>query len=169
MNETGTTIKATHFIIRPVVGKTLRPHHPNAHAVENWAKEFLKDYAHFLRRAAKIRRSGAPCATVRGQRAVCARGARGVPAIPPDRHDVSARTTWVSFKSSHPATAGALSLGWTDEFPNFTEAYSCRLGLLGGERFAPLLLRAITHFGKRRKNHPGRKRQIFQIAMPQRA
>jgi len=109
----------------------------------DWLGEFLKDYVHFFAASGENPPFG---------RSMCYRFAAsapfglaeycGVSAIPPGQaRRVCSRN--LDFFLSRPVlqTQGALSLGWTDEFPAVTEAYSCAGSTYWAAKgFAPLLL-----------------------------
>jgi len=110
---------------------------------KDWLGQFLKDYVHFFATSGENPPFG---------RSMCYRFAAsapfglaefcGVSAIPPGQ----ARrlcTRNLSFFLEQPIRQdqGALSLGWTDEFPPAVEAYSCAgSSYWAAKAFAPLLL-----------------------------
>jgi hypothetical protein len=109
----------------------------------DWLAEFLQDYVHFFAASGENPPFG---------RSMCYRFAAtapfglaeycGVSAIPPGQaRRVCSRN--LEFFLSRPVlqSQGALSLGWTDEFPELTEAYSCAGSTYWAAKgFAPLLL-----------------------------
>ncbi|HYV28183.1 MAG TPA: DUF2264 domain-containing protein [Candidatus Eisenbacteria bacterium] len=136
---------------------------------KNWAGEFLKDYAHFFAVSGENPPFGrsityrfaatAPFALAE----FC-----GVSAIPAGQ----ARricTSNLEFFLKHPIQQrqGALSLGWTDEFPAVAEAYSCAGSpYWAAKAFAPLLLPPDHKFW-RASEVPAPAEKDFQRAIPQ--
>jgi hypothetical protein len=116
---------------------------------KEWAAAFLKDYIHFFAASGENPPFG---------RSLCYRFAAsapfglaeycGVSAIPPGQAR-RACTRNLEFFLSHPIqqSQGALSLGWTDEFPALSEAYSCAGSpYWAAKAFAPLLLPPTHRF-----------------------
>ena len=110
---------------------------------KEWAAAFLKDYIHFFAASGENPPFG---------RSLCYRFAAsapfglaefcGVSAMPPGQAR-RACTRNLDFFLRHPIqqSQGALSLGWTDEFPALSEAYSCAgSAYWAAKAFAPLLL-----------------------------
>jgi hypothetical protein len=63
---------------------------------------------------------------------------------------------------------GALSLGWTNEFPAITEAYSCAGSpYWAAKGFAPLLLPSTHRFWQAKEERLPSEKSDFQIAVPQ--
>jgi hypothetical protein len=137
---------------------------------KNWAAEFLKDYAHFFAASGENPPFG---------RSICYRFAAtapfalaeycGVSAIPPGQ----ARrlcTRNLEFFMSRPVQQkqGALSLGWTDSFPEMTEAYSCAGSVYWAAKgFAPLLLPRSHEFWRAKEKPLPAEQKDFQRAIPQ--
>src|ERR1051325_702393 len=62
----------------------------------------------------------------------------------------------------------ALSLGWTDEFPEVTEAYSCAGSVYwAAKAFAPLLLPRKHEFWRAKEQPAPAAEKDFQRAIPQ--
>ena len=110
---------------------------------KDWAAAFLKDYIHFFAASGETPPFG---------RSLCYRFAAsapfalaescGVSAVPPGQAR-RACTRNLEFFLQHPIqqSQGALSLGWTDEFPAMSEAYSCAgSAYWAAKGLAPLLL-----------------------------
>ncbi len=137
---------------------------------KDWLAEFLKDYVHFFAASGENPPFG---------RSMCYRFAAtapfglaeycGVSAIPPGQaRRVCTRN--LEFFLSHPILQkqGALSLGWTDEFPALTEAYSCAGSTYWAAKgFAPLLLPRKHRFWKSSEKPLPCEKSDFQIAVPQ--
>jgi hypothetical protein len=136
---------------------------------KNWAGEFLKDYAHFFAVSGENPPFGRSI-TYRfaasapfGLAEFC-----GVSAIPHGeaRHICTAN---LDFFLKHPIQQkqAALSLGWTDEFPALSEAYSCAGSpYWAAKAFAPLLLPPEHKFWQA-KETPIPAEKNFQRAIPQ--
>jgi len=137
---------------------------------KNWTGQFLKDYIHFFAGSGENPPFG---------RSLCYRFAAtapfgvaelaGVSAIPPGQaRRVCTRN--LSFFLSHRALQeqGALSLGWVDEFPELTEAYSCAGSpYWAAKAFAPLLLPSSHSFWRAKEEPLPSEKSDFQIAVPQ--
>ena len=137
---------------------------------KEWTAAFLKDYIHFFAASGETPPFG---------RSICYRFAAsapfglaelcGVSAVPPGQAR-RACTRNLDFFLRHPIqqSQGALSLGWTDEFPALSEAYSCAgSSYWAAKAFAPLLLPPAHAFWKAEtKPLPAEKRD-FQLAVPQ--
>lgn len=137
---------------------------------KNWAGEFLKDYAHFFAASGENPPFG---------RSMCYRFAAtapfalaehcGVSAIPPGqaRRICSANLDFFLRRNTQ-QKQGALSLGWTDEFPEITEAYSCAGSVYWAAKgFAPLLLPRDHAFWESAEQPMPAEKSDFQIAVPQ--
>jgi hypothetical protein len=123
--------------------------HTRAGRWKEWAAAFLKDYIHFFAASGENPPFG---------RSMCYRFAAtapfalaehcGLSPIPPGQaRRVCSRN--LDFFVRHPIEQGqhALSLGWTDEFPEMTEAYSCAGSVYWAAKgLAPLLLPPQNHF-----------------------
>ena len=136
----------------------------------NWLAEFLKIYSHFFSASGENPPFG---------RSMCYRFAAsapfglaefcGVSAIPPGQ----ARrlcTRNVQFFLSQPVLQeqGALSVGWTDEFPALAEAYTCAGSTYWAAKgFAPLLLPRKHPFWRAPEQPLPAEGADFQIAVPQ--
>jgi hypothetical protein len=137
---------------------------------KEWLREFLKDYVHFFAATGENPPFG---------RSMCYRFAAtapfglaehcGVSALPPGQ----ARrlcTLNLEFFLKRPITQnqGALSLGWTDEFPALTEAYSCAGSVYWAAKgFAPLLLPRKHAFWQQAERALPSEAGDFQRAIPQ--
>jgi len=137
---------------------------------KDWAGQFLKDYIHFFAASGENPPFG---------RSMCYRFAAsapfglaefcGISAIPPGQaRRVCTRN--VDFFLSRPVLQGqgALSLGWTDEFPELTEAYSCAGSTYWAAKgFAPLLLPRKHAFWQAKEEPLPAEKSDFQLAIPQ--
>ncbi|HTS19886.1 MAG TPA: DUF2264 domain-containing protein [Verrucomicrobiae bacterium] len=137
---------------------------------KDWARQFLKDYIHFFAASGENPPFG---------RSQCYRFAAsapfglaefcGVSAIPPGQ----ARrlcTRNLSFFLRHDIfqEQGALSIGWTDEFPAISEAYSCAGSVYWAAKgFAPLLLSPKHRFWQAREDRLPSEKHDFQVTVPQ--
>jgi hypothetical protein len=122
---------------------------PRAARWKEWAAAFIKDYVHFFAASGENPPFG---------RSICYRFAASAPFALAESCGLSpipsgqarrACTRNLDFFLRHPIEQGqhALSLGWTDEFPEITEAYSCAGSVYWAAKgFAPLLLPLNHHF-----------------------
>jgi hypothetical protein len=137
---------------------------------KDWAGAFLKDYIHFFAASGETPPFG---------RSICYRFAAsapfglaehcGVSAVPPGQAR-RACTLNLGFFLRHPIlqSQGALSLGWTDEFPAESEAYSCAGSVYwAAKAFAPLLLPPSHAFWKQDAKPLPAEAGPFQRAVPQ--
>lgn len=137
---------------------------------KEWLAAFIQDYIHFFAASGENPPFG---------RSLCYRFAAtapfglaehcGVSAIPPGQaRRVCTRN--LDFFLSRPVlqSQGALSLGWTDEFPAMTEAYSCAGSpYWAAKGFAPLLLPPGHAFWKSPETPLPSEAGEFQVAIPQ--
>jgi hypothetical protein len=136
----------------------------------NWAKEFLPDYAHFFAASGETPPFGRSMTYRFAASAPFAVAEHcGVSAIPPGQaRRICSKN--LDFFLQHPIQQkqGALSLGWTDEFPGLTEAYSCAGSVYWAAKgFAPLLLPRDHAFWKSSEEPSPAEKSDFQIAVPQ--
>jgi hypothetical protein len=137
---------------------------------KEWAAAFLKDYIHFFAASGENPPFG---------RSLCYRFAAsapfglaefcGVSAVPPGQAR-RACTRNLDFFLRHPIqqSQGALSLGWTDEFPALSEAYSCAGSpYWAAKAFAPLLLAPAHKFWHAETKLLPAEAGDFQLAVPQ--
>jgi len=137
---------------------------------KNWAVKFLKDYAHFF---------GASGENPPFGRSICYRFAAaapfalaeycGVSAIPSGQaRRICTRNLEFFLRNSIQQQQGALSLGWLDEFPEMTEAYSCAGSVYWAAKgFAPLLLPRGHEFWRAKEKLLPAEHKDFQRAIPQ--
>ncbi len=137
---------------------------------KNWAAEFLKDYAHFFATSGENPPFG---------RSICYRFAAtapfalaehcGVSAIPPGQaRNICTRNLEFFLRHNIQQKQGALSLGWMDEFPEMTEAYSCAGSVYWAAKgFAPLLLPREHAFWRTKEKPLPAEEKNFQRAIPQ--
>ena len=141
-----------------------------AHRWNEWAAAFLKDYIHFFAASGETPPFG---------RSLCYRFAASAPfglaefcrvsAVPPGQAR-RACTRNLEFFLRHPIqqSQGALSLGWTDEFPAASEAYSCAGSpYWAAKAFAPLLLPPSHRFWRAETKPLPAESGDFQLAVPQ--
>jgi len=137
---------------------------------KDWAQQFLRDYIHFFAASGETPPFGRSMCYRFGVTApfgvaeLC-----GVSAIPPGQAR-RACTRNLEFFLNRPIfqAQGALSLGWTDEFPELTEAYSCAGSTYWAAKgFAPLLLSKSHAFWQSREEPLPSEKSDFQIAVPQ--
>ncbi len=137
---------------------------------KDWAKQFIPNYSHFFAASGENPPFG---------RSMCYRFAAsapfalaehcGVSAIPPGQARRLCSKN-LDFFLQHPIRQkqGILSLGWTDEFPAMTEAYSCAGSVYWAAKgFAPLLLPPDHSFWKKAGQPIPAEASDFQIAVPQ--
>jgi hypothetical protein len=136
---------------------------------KDWATEFLKGYIHFFAASGENPPFG---------RSLCYRFAAtapfalaefcGVSAIPPGQaRRVCTRNLDFFLRHNVTQDQGALSLGWTDEFPAITEAYSCAGSpYWAAKGFAPLLLPPNHRFWQAKEQPLPAEKSDFQIALP---
>ena len=137
---------------------------------KEWAAAFLKDYIHFFAASGENPPFG---------RSICYRFAAsapfalaefcGVSAVPPGQAR-RACTRNLDFFLRHPIqqSQGALSLGWTDEFPAVSEAYSCAgSAYWAAKGLAPLLLPPSHAFWQAEAKPLPSEAGDFQRAVPQ--
>jgi hypothetical protein len=137
---------------------------------KQWAADFLKDYIHFFAASGENPPFG---------RSLCYRFAAsapfglaefcGVSAVPPGQAR-RACTRNLDFFLRHPIQQGqgALSLGWTDEFPALSEAYTCAGSpYWAAKAFAPLLLTPAHPFWRAETKLLPAEAGDFQRAVPQ--
>lgn len=136
----------------------------------DWLGQFLKDYVHFFAASGENPPFG---------RSLCYRFAAsapfglaeycGVSVIPPGQaRRICSRNLDFFLRQSSRQTQGALSLGWTDEFPQVTEAYSCAGSTYWAAKgFAPLLLPRKHPFWQSPEKPLPAETSDFQIAIPQ--
>jgi hypothetical protein len=137
---------------------------------KNWAAEFLKDYLHFFAASGENPPFG---------RSICYRFAASAPFALAEHCGISAVspglarrvcTRNLEFFLHHPMhqKQGALSLGWTDEFPGVCEAYSCAGSVYWAAKgFAPLLLPRDHAFWRAKEKPLPAEQKDFQRAIPQ--
>ncbi len=137
---------------------------------KDWTRQFLKDYIHFFAASGETPPFG---------RSLCYRFAAtapfglaefcGVSAIPPGQaRRVCTRNLDFFLSRDVLQEQGALSLGWTDEFPGITEAYSCASSTYWAAKgFAPLLLSSKHRFWQAQEERLPSEKSDFQIAVPQ--
>jgi len=137
---------------------------------KDWLTQFLKDYIHFFAASGENPPFG---------RSMCYRFAAsapfglaeycGVSAIPSGQaRRVCSRNLEFFLQQPVLQKQGALSLGWTDEFPALTEAYSCAGSTYWAAKgFAPLLLPAKHTFWKSPEKPLPSEVKDFQRAIPQ--
>ncbi|HVM50190.1 MAG TPA: DUF2264 domain-containing protein [Candidatus Acidoferrum sp.] len=137
---------------------------------KEWTAAFLKDYIHFFAASGENPPFG---------RSLCYRFAAsapfglaeycGVSAVPPGQaRRVCTRN--LDFFLRHPIqqSQGALSLGWTDEFPALCESYSCPGSVYwAAKAFAPLLLPPAHKFWRAESKPLPAEAGDFQLAVPQ--
>lgn len=143
---------------------------PRARRWKAWLGEFLKDYIHFFAASGENPPFG---------RSMCYRFAAsapfglaehcGVSAIPSGQaRRVCTRNLGFFLRQPIRQEQGALSLGWTDEFPAVTEAYSCAGSTYWAAKgFAPLLLPRQHPFWQKPEKPLPAEGPDFQIAVPQ--
>jgi hypothetical protein len=137
---------------------------------KEWAAAFLKDYIHFFAASGENPPFG---------RSICYRFAAaapfglaefcGVSAVAPGQAR-RACTRNLDFFLRHPVqqSQGALSLGWTDEFPGVCEAYSCAGSpYWAAKAFAPLLLPPSHAFWQAEAKALPAEKGDTQLAVPQ--
>jgi hypothetical protein len=137
---------------------------------KEWAAAFLKDYIHFFAASGENPPFG---------RSLCYRFAAsapfglaelcGVTAVPPGQAR-RACTLNLDFFLRHPIqqSQGALSLGWTDEFPALSEAYTCAGSpYWAAKAFAPLLLPPTHGFWRAETKPLPAEAGDSQLAVPQ--
>jgi len=92
-----------------------------------------------------------------------------VSAIPPGQARRVCTRNLDFFLRHHPLQEqGALSLGWTDEFPEVTEAYSCAASpYWAAKGFSPLLLPSKHAFWQAKEEQLPSEKTDFQVAVPQ--
>lgn len=137
---------------------------------KDWTSQFLKDYIHFFAASGENPPFG---------RSLCYRFAAsapfglaefcGVSAIAPGQaRRVCTRNLDFFLRRGVLQKQGALSLGWVDEFPEITEAYSCAASpYWAAKGFAPLLLPASHRFWREKEESLPSEKSDFQIAVPQ--
>ncbi len=137
---------------------------------KGWTAAFLKDYIHFFAASGENPPFG---------RSLCYRFAAsapfalaehcGVSAIPPGQaRRACTRNLEFFLRHNLAQDQGALSLGWTDEFPAITEAYSCAGSpYWAAKGFAPLLLPVKHRFWQAKEEPLPAEKSEFQIAIPQ--
>jgi hypothetical protein len=137
---------------------------------KGWTRQFLKDYIHFFAASGENPPFG---------RSQCYRFAAsapfglaefcGITAIPRGLARRVCTCNLDFFLRHHPLQEqGALSLGWTDEFPEITEAYSCYASpYWAAKGFAPLLLPSKHRFWQAKEEPLPSEKADFQIAVPQ--
>jgi len=137
---------------------------------KDWSRQFLKDYVHFFAASGENPPFG---------RSQCYRFAASAPfglaefcsvaAIPPGQARRVCTRNLDFFLRRHPLQEqGTLSLGWTDEFPQITEAYSCYASpYWAAKGFAPLLLPSKHRFWQAKEELLPSEKGDFQIAVPQ--
>ncbi len=137
---------------------------------KEWTAAFLKDYIHFFAASGENPPFG---------RSLCYRFAAsapfalaehcGVSAIPPGQaRRACTRNLDFFLRHNLAQDQGALSLGWTDEFPAITEAYSCAGSpYWAAKGFAPLLLPSKHRFWQAKEEPLPAEKSEFQIAIPQ--
>ena len=137
---------------------------------KDWSRQFLKDYIHFFAASGENPPFG---------RSQCYRFAAsapfglaefcGVVAISPGQARRVCTRNLNFFLRRHPLQEqGALSLGWTDEFPEITEAYSCAASpYWAAKGFSPLLLSSKHRFWQAKEEPLPSEKSDFQIAVPQ--
>jgi len=137
---------------------------------KNWAAEFLKDYAHFFAASGECPPFG---------RSICYRFATTAPFALAEHCGVSAIplgqarricTRNLEFFLRHPIQQkqGVLSLGWTDEFSEMSEAYSCAGSVYWAAKgFAPLLLPRDHEFWRAKEKPLPAEQKDFQRGIPQ--
>jgi hypothetical protein len=137
---------------------------------KDWTGQFLKDYIHFFAASGENPPFG---------RSQCYRFAAtapfgvaefcGVSAIPPGQaRRVCTRNLDFFLRRDVLQKQGALSLGWTDEFPEITEAYSCAGSpYWAAKAFAPLLLASKHRFWQAKEEPLPSEKSDFQMAVPQ--
>jgi sugar phosphate isomerase/epimerase len=136
----------------------------------NWLGQFLKDYIHFFAASGENPPFG---------RSMCYRFAAsapfalaehcGVSAIPPGQaRRVCTQNLRFFFNRPIFQEQGALSLGWTDEFPALAEAYSCAgSAYWAAKGFAPLLLARRHAFWQSEEKPLPAEEDAFEMAIPQ--
>jgi len=137
---------------------------------KDWTRQFLKDYIHFFAASGENPPFG---------RSQCYRFAATAPfglaefcgaaAIPPGQaRRVCTRNLDFFLRRHVLQEQGVLSLGWTDEFPEITEAYSCASSpYWAAKGFAPLLLPSKHRFWQAKEEHLPSEKSDFQVAVPQ--
>lgn len=136
----------------------------------DWATSFLKDYRHFFAASGETPPFGRSMTYRFAVSAPFALAEHcGVSAIPPGQaRRICSKN--LDFFLQHPIRQkqGALSLGWTDEFPELTEAYSCAGSVYWAAKgFAPLLLPTNYTFWKSPEEPLPAEKSDFAIAVPQ--
>ncbi len=136
---------------------------------KEWARQFLKDYIHFFAASGENPPFG---------RSLCYRFAATAPfglaefcGVSPIPRGQARRvcTRNLDFFLQHDVLQeqGALSVGWTDEFPEMAEAYTCAGSVYWAAKgFAPLLLPSTHRFWQAREERLPSERSDFQIAIP---
>ena len=137
---------------------------------KDWTREFLKDYIHFFAASGENPPFG---------RSQCYRFAASAPfglaefcglsVIPPGQaRRACTRNLDFFLRRRVLQEQGALSLGWVDEFPGITEAYSCAGSTYWAAKgFAPLLLASNHRFWQAKEEPLPCEKSDFQIAVPQ--
>ena len=137
---------------------------------KDWTRQFLKDYIHFFAASGENPPFG---------RSQCYRFAAsapfglaefcGVTAIPSGQaRRVCTRNLDFFLRHHVLQEQGALSLGWTDEFPEITEAYSCASSpYWAAKGFSPLLLPSKHRFWQSKDEPLPSEQSDFQISVPQ--
>jgi hypothetical protein len=136
----------------------------------DWAKPFLMDYRHFFAASGETPPFGRSMTYRFAASAPFALAEYcGVSAIPPGQaRRICSKN--LDFFLQHPIQQkqGALSLGWTDEFPELSEAYSCAGSVYWAVKgFAPLLLPPDHAFWQSPEEPLPAEKSDFQIAVPQ--
>ena len=137
---------------------------------KDWTGQFLKDYIHFFAASGENPPFG---------RSQCYRFAAsapfglaefcGVSAIPPGQaRRVCTRNLDFFLSRGVLQNQGALSLGWIDEFPEITEAYSCAGSTYWAAKgLAPLLLPSKHRFWQAKEELLPAEKSDFRMAVPQ--
>ena len=137
---------------------------------KDWTGQFLKDYIHFFAASGENPPFG---------RSQCYRFAAsapfglaefcGVSAIPPGQaRRVCTRNLDFFLSRGVLQKQGALSLGWIDEFPEITEAYSCAGSTYWAAKgLAPLLLPSKHRFWQAKEELLPAEKSDFRMAVPQ--
>ncbi len=136
----------------------------------DWAKSFLPDYRHFFAASGETPPFGRSMTYRFAASASFAVAEHcGVSAIPAGQaRRICSKNLDFFLQKPIEQKQGALSLGWTDEFPELTEAYSCAGSVYWAAKgFAPLLLPRNHAFWKSPEEPAPAEKSDFQIAVPQ--
>lgn len=136
---------------------------------KDWTAEFICDYAHFFAASGENPPFGRSLIYRFAASAPFALAEHcGVSAIPPGQaRRICTRNLDFFLRQPIQQSQGALSLGWTDEFPAIAEAYSCAGSpYWAAKGFAPLLLPAEHEFWRAEEQPMPSEQGGFSRAIP---